>query len=80
MTKLQEILENLAGVGKDCKPRITIDQALSQLKALDKIDEGKLEESINNFMAESPDSTVLYFDEVKDLAKALIQRKSEWIG
>lgn len=30
---IQDILENLAGTGKDCKPRITIDQALSQIQS-----------------------------------------------
>ena len=32
MKTAREILENLSGIGKDCEPRMTIDQALLALR------------------------------------------------
>jgi len=33
-SKIREVVENQAGVGKDCKPRLTINQALTQILAI----------------------------------------------
>jgi len=49
------------------------------LNTTNKIDEGKLEKVIDDFLIASPDRTAIYFDEVKDLAHTISQKAEEWM-
>ncbi len=46
MKTVREILENLVGVGKDCQPRMSIDQALLALREVVVPMEGEIEKII----------------------------------
>ena len=72
--KVRVILENLfysgfvTNYGELLKrKKEKVNQAYKALNKI-RVDEEKIEKIIDSFMAKSPDSTVLYFDEVKDLA------------
>lgn len=77
--KIRKILEALYskgckhGLGVEDNPtEEDIDQALSQISALDKIDEEKLAKILREYFGDN--------SAVWDLvAKAIIQRKSEWM-
>lgn len=56
-----------------------LDNTLTALKALDRIDEGKLEEIITRFMQSSTGIRTCLSNEIPKLAHTIAQKKDEWL-